>query len=204
MTRLAAVRVGGSAEAWVDCGFVTDADGRIPLANGALEFVEAAGAGPIGLVIDGMDGLADEVDGVPLAPGPIVAGVDHPNGAFELDHLVVMTDSLDRTSAAIADVLGLERRRVRETDTVRQGFHRFADQGGVRGCIVEVVESARVTNPGLWGLVVNVADLDAAVDRLGAGRAGRPKDAVQPGRRIVTVRGAAGLGVPVALMSPSP
>ena len=36
------------------------------MANGALEFVEAAGAGPIGLVIDGMDGLADEVDGAPV------------------------------------------------------------------------------------------------------------------------------------------
>jgi hypothetical protein len=29
-----------------------------------------------------------------------------------------------------------------------------------------------------------------------------PKDAVQPGRRISTVKASAGLGIPVALMTP--
>ena len=33
---------------------------------------------------------------------------------------------------------------------------------------------------------------------------GAPRDAVQPGRRIATVRESAGLGVPVAFMSPAP
>jgi hypothetical protein len=46
-----------------------------------------------------------------------------------------------------------------------------------------------------------VDDLDAAARLLGD-RLGRIKEAVQPGRRIATVRQAAGIGVPLALMSP--
>jgi hypothetical protein len=46
-----------------------------------------------------------------------------------------------------------------------------------------------------------VADLDAAAERLGD-RLGRARDAVQRGRRIATVRPEAGLGPPVALITP--
>jgi hypothetical protein len=52
-----------------------------------------------------------------------------------------------------------------------------------------------------WGLTLVVDDLDAAAARLGD-RVGPVKDAVQKGRRIATLRREAGLGVPVALMSP--
>jgi hypothetical protein len=48
--------------------------------------------------------------------------------------------------------------------------------------------------------VLTVADLDAAIDRAD-GLIGAARDAVQPGRRIATVRSSAGLGVPVALLS---
>ncbi len=54
----------------------------------------------------------------------------------------------------------------------------------------------------LFGLVVNVVDLDAVCERWGKDVIGVPKPAVQPGRRIATVRSAAGLGVPVAFMTP--
>jgi hypothetical protein len=53
-----------------------------------------------------------------------------------------------------------------------------------------------------WGLVVNVEDLDAACALIGPDRVSSPKDAVQPGRRIATVRSEVGLGLPVALMTP--
>ena len=51
-----------------------------------------------------------------------------------------------------------------------------------------------------WGLVFVVADLDAAGAVLGD-RLGPARDAVQPGRRIATVRREAGLGLPVALIT---
>ena len=201
--RLAAVELPGSAVEWRALGFAVDADGRVAFANGAITFGAAAPALAIDASRDAavvVDGPSD-VDGVPVGIGAVAPGVDHPNGAFELDHVVLMTDSLDRTSAAVADVLGLEQRRVRQTDTVRQAFHRFDDQGGVRGCIVELAETNRVSGAVLWGLVVNVADLDAACAAAGD-LIGPPKDAVQPGRRIATVRRDAGLSTAVALMSP--
>jgi len=194
--RLAAVALPGEPAPWTQLGFSLDEGGTVRLANGSLAF----GADAAGLVVACDVDLPDHVDGVPIRMGGLAPGVDHPNGAFELDHVVVMTDSLDRTSGAIATRLGLEQRRVRETPTVRQAFHRFADQGGVRGCIIEVVENPRVEQPGVWGLVVNVVDLDEFVSRAGD-LVGTPKPAVQPGRRIASVRAAAGLGTAVAVMS---
>jgi hypothetical protein len=48
-----------------------------------------------------------------------------------------------------------------------------------------------------------VADLERVAGELGE-RVGSIRDAVQPGRRIATVRERAGLGIPVALISPEP
>ncbi len=53
----------------------------------------------------------------------------------------------------------------------------------------------------LWGVTAVVEDLDALAARLGD-RLGAPGDAVQPGRRIATLRREAGLGVPLAFMTP--
>ena len=82
--------------------------------------------------------------------------------------------------------------------TTTQSFRRA---GG--GVVVEVVHGPDVPEgpARFWGLVVTVADLDAAAEQLGE-RLGAVKDAVQPGRRIATVRREAGLGLPVALMTP--
>ena len=217
---LASVLAHGSSESWSACGFAVDADGRIALANGAIEFVDppaavgtgGAATGPTGLA--GLAGLAIEVDpdagidppaaidGVRLDRGTVVPGVEHPNGAFELDHVVFRTPSLELASEEITAATGLALKRIRETETVRQGFHRFPAQGGVRGCIVEIVEDPRAIGSSLWGLVINVADLDTVAEQLGPDLIGEAKDAVQPGRRIATIRKYAGLGVPVALLTP--
>ena len=205
---LASVLSGGSSEPWVACGFAVDDGGRIALANGAIEFADpSADGGLIGLSIQvdadaGIDPPGD-IDGVHLARGSVVPGGDHPNGAFELDHVVFRTPSLEFASEAVSAATGLELRRVRETGSVRQGFHRFPAQGGVKGCIVEIVEDRRANGSSLWGLVINVADLDAVADRLGPDLIGQPKAAVQTGRKIATIRKEAGLGVPVALMTPN-
>ena len=196
---LAAIEIGGDPDAWRALGFLVDAGGAIALANGASRLVDAT-AGVRALTLDGGD-VPSSVDGVTVRSGTTAPAGDHPNGAFELDHVVVTTDSLERTSAAFADRLHLPQRRVREAGEaerrVRQAFHRFAN-----GCILEIVESARTPDVALFGLVVNVADLEVLCDELGSDLIGRPKPAVQPGRQIATVRSRAGLGFPVALMSP--
>jgi catechol 2,3-dioxygenase-like lactoylglutathione lyase family enzyme len=194
--RLAALCVPGEAGAWRDLGFAI-VDDAIALANGAIRL----GADECSLELEPAGRDVSTVDGVLVTTGAGVDAVVHPNGAVELDHVVVMTDSIERTSAAIEELLGLEQRRLRETDTVRQAFHRFADApDGTRGCIVEVVERPDVTSVGIWGVVVVVDEIDRAVAEAG-GRIGTPKPAVQPGRRIASVPRAAGLSLAVAVMS---
>jgi len=121
--------------------------------------------------------------------------------ATGVDHVVVLADDVRATCAEIERVSGSPLKRVKESDRGVQGFHRF---GSV---ILEVVER-RLVDPGqnsanaaYWGFVVTVDDLDAAVAHLGPDVLGAAKPAVQPGRRIATVRSSAGLGVPLALMS---
>ncbi len=142
------------------------------------------------------------IDGLPTEVAPVGHPVyaEHRLGAIGLDHVVVMTSQLDRTSAAIAEATGCELKRIREVGSMRQGFHRI----GSGGLIVELVERPEVPDgpAAFWGLVVNVDDLDAACALLGDDRISSPKDAVQPGRRIATIRNDVGLGLPVALMTP--
>ncbi|MEL6890340.1 MAG: VOC family protein [Actinomycetota bacterium] len=200
--------IAGSAAAWRDLG-LTGSDGpdesfSIPLMGTGLR-VGAPVAGESGIVGWALSGVerptGDTVDGLTTdvvdARPPVFA--QHALGAIELDHVVVLTDDLTRTTDAVADATGCELRRVREVGTMRQGFHRI----GRSGLVVEVVARPEVpAGPAtFWGLVLTVEDLDAACDLLGPDRVSAPKDAVQPGRRIATLREAAGLGLPVALMT---
>ena len=195
--------VAGDPDAWRSIGLTVTAEGLIPLVGTSIRIVPAVEGDAIGIVgwaLSGareatdIDGLATEV----VAPAtPVYA--DHALGASGLDHVVVSTADLERTSGEIAAATGCELKRIREVGSMRQGFHRI----GRGGLIVELVERPDVP-PGpaeFWGLVLIVDDLDAAYELIGADRISAPKDAVQPGRRIATVRGEVGLGLPVALMT---
>ncbi len=195
--------VAGDPAAWRALGLVADERGVVPLVGTCLRLVAAdepsvsswALSDPVAEAPASIDGLTTEV----VEPEPPLFA-DHPLGAIGLDHVVVLSNDLERTSDAIAVATGCPLRRVRELGTMRQGFHRI----GPGGLIVEIVERPDVPEgpARFWGVVLNVADLDAAVESLGAERIGTPKDAVQPGRRIATIRDDAGLGVPLALMTP--
>ncbi len=143
----------------------------------------------------------DDLDGLPTesateAPPPPAT---HPNGALRIDHIVVFTAELDRTNAALQRA-GLSLRRMREPGEpgppVRQAFFRLGD------VILEVVESPQAPDGAarFWGITVCVSEIDDCAELLGE-RLGEVRDAVQPGRRIATVRREAGLGLPVALIS---
>lgn len=219
--------VAGDADTWRSLGLVVTDDGMIPLVGTSIRLVAGAGAdgdaGLVGWALSGVAarnsvapvpgsgteatefsiGSADRVDIDGLATeiveprAPVYA--EHPVGTSGLDHVVVTTDDLERTSAAIADVTGCELKRIRELGTMRQGFHRI----GRGGLIVELVERPDLPDgpAEFWGLVLIVEDLDAACELLGEDRISPPKDAVQPGRRIATLRPEVGLGLPVALMT---
>lgn len=197
---LAGVGVPDAPAAWSTLG-CTVVDGAVSFANGALLL------GRAGLIVAGDLDTPDldlaDLEGVPVERGLTLPPASHPSGAFELDHLVLLTDSLERTSDAVHAVLGLALRRIREAGPVRQAFHRFDDPpSGGRGCIVEIVESDQVTATTLMGVVLNVSDLFELAGELGPDLVSPPKPAVQRGRYISTVRRDVGLGTAVALMTP--
>ena len=196
---LTEIRVAAEAAAWADAGFSV-AEEACAVGDVAIEFVAGAG----GIVDWALAGARSAgVDGLPTRVGAAVgpASAPHPNGVVEIDHLVVLTPRLERTIDAFEEI-GVELRRIREGETglgpYRQAFFRLGRP------VLEVVEAADMDAGAparFWGVTFTVADIDAAAELLGD-RAGRVKDAVQPGRRITTVRKEAGLGLPVALISP--
>jgi hypothetical protein len=154
-----------------------------------------AGKGPRRGIVDWT--LGD--GGVGDAAGP------HPNGAVRVDHVVMLSPDLDTTVAEL-ESQGFDLRRRREGVTpggsTRQAFFRAGEP------ILEVVQAPEGTSVArdpdgparLWGLAFVVEDLDRTARELGE-LLGSPRAAVQPGRRIATLRPKAGLGPAVAFMS---
>jgi hypothetical protein len=193
---------------WRDLGFVfAPHSGHQHTVIAGVRFVfsgvDSTPHEPHGLVGWGFDPVPDAVsaiDGIPTHfAEPAPDSFEHRLSVASIDQVVIMTPSLDRTCGAIESTLGLPLKRIREVGGgVRQGFHRAGP------VILEVVERPDIASDEparLWGVVFVVNDLDAAVEHLGPDVIGAPRDAVQAGRRIATVRGGAGLGVPLALMS---
>lgn len=212
--RIAELRIAAQAEPWAAAGFAADGE-ILRLGSTLLRFQPPAspGRGAIagwslaGVADDDFDGLATTI--VEGQAEPVAAGAPaHPNSAVAIDHVVVFTPELERTIAAF-ERSGVRCRRIREVGPVeapgphlRQAFFRLGET------IAEVVEvpEDRAGPDGrarFWGLTVVLADLDAAVADLGE-RVGTIREAVQPGRRIATIRREAGLGLPVALITPKP
>jgi len=198
-------------DAWAALGFALEGDVcivgdvRIRLAG------PDAGRGLVGWSLRDADADGDDLDGLPTSRSeqpPPAAAPPHPNGVAGLDHVVAITPDLDRTTAAL-EAAGLDLRRLREEPTPagapRQAFFRLG------AAILEVVQEPEeaIERAGgdrdrpafFWGLALVAPDLDATVAGLGD-RVGEIRDAVQPGRRIATLRRSAGLSVPVALITP--
>lgn len=194
--------------AWEACGFAV-ADGVCVVGDTRVRFVdEGEGRGLAGWSLRGAGSL--ELDGLVTTRSDAAAPAEaplHPNGITGLDHVVAISSDLDRTVAAL-EAAGLDLRRVREESTPagapRQAFFRLGST------ILEVVqEPPEVTEKKggerpafFWGLAFVAPDLEGTVAYLGPERVSEIRDAVQPGRRIATLRRGAGLSVPVALMTP--
>ncbi len=202
MARLVSLVAGGQRSLWKSLG-LTSTDHACLIGDVSLRFFD----GVVGLhawsFLSGHD-VETHIDGIPtsLTTHSIPDGESWVLGSQKitgLDHVVVNTDNLDRTCAAITEVLGCEVRREREVGNgVVQRFHKLDNT------ILEVVTGPHVTTPGasLWGMVISVDDLFDYCEEVGDTVASPPKKATQPGRFISTVRGDVGLGVPLALMTP--
>ncbi len=173
------------AETWERLGFAPAA----PVGDVAV----ALGAPALELAVAGLE--AERPDGLPLVTtdaGPAGHGRD-PNGATGVVHGVARPDDMGRTLAAL-ETAGLELRRMREPPEAPASQAFF----NLRTLVLEVVE-VKGDGPALWGLTVVVEDLGALGPLVGA-----PRDAVQPGRRIATVRKEVGLRTALAFMTPRP
>lgn len=202
MNRLVALHVGGALSPWQAIGLMFD-ESTCPLADVDL-FVSGETPGLHGWTLDvGRDEVLD-IDGIRthLVSGTSASRTSSVIGTqrvIGLDHVVVNTDNIDRTTDAITAALGLEVRRERQLGNgAVQRFHKLDNT------IIEVVSGPHVTEPGasLWGMVASVDDLFDLANHLGEDITSPPKKATQPGRYISTVRGSVGLGVPFALMTP--
>lgn len=211
--------VADSPRAWRECGFAVSGEECL-IGEVRIHFAADPDArGIVGWSLSGIE--STDLDGLPTSrsqdsrshssPPGGDGGVwsPHPNGITALDHVVAISPDLDRTIAAVVAV-GLDLRRIREEPTPagapRQAFFRL---GAV---ILEVVqeppeasERAGEDRPAFfWGLALTAPDLERTVAFLGGDRVSEIRDAVQPGRQIATLRRAAGLSVPIALITPSP
>ena len=192
---------------WSALGFEVH-DGSCQI--GAVRLRFRAGEQQRGIVGWSLRDLSDTaLDGLPSTPSQQPARAPapaHPNGVVSIDHVVAMSPALDRTVDAL-QAAGLDLRRIREQPTPagapRQAFFRLGAE------ILEVIQEPEETiargggpdHPArFWGLALNVADLEQTLERLGE-RCSPARAAVQPGRRIATLRRSAGLAVPVALMT---
>ena len=199
--------VADAPDSWSQLGFALDGDTcvvgevRIRLAGGD------AGRGLLGWSLRDVE--STELDGLPTTRSdrrPPDERPLHPNGIVALDHIVAISPALDRTVDALR-AAGLDLRRIREEPTPagapRQAFFRLGAN------ILEVVqEPAEATERAggerpafFWGLAFVAPDLDATVAGLGD-QVSEIRPAVQPGRRIATLRRSAGVTVPIALMTP--
>lgn len=195
---VAELQVADRPGAWAAAGFVVGDDDTCRVGTLRIRLLgpEVAVDGRRGIVGWGLAGwraTAEDVDGIPTtAVGPDHATAPgapyHPNGVTHVDHVVLASPDLERTVAALA-AIGLEPRRERDGQLggrgVRQVFYRPE-----AGPILELVGTpgtASAEPSRLWGITHVVADIDASAAFLGE-RTGPVKDAVQPGRRITTLR----------------
>jgi hypothetical protein len=185
--------IGDEPEAWRAAGFTVE--GAVTrLGEVKVELVgrtdgrgirswklRGAGEGPFDGDIDGL--VTRRLDGAPERGDP----ADHANGTVLIDHVVVATPRYEHTIGALGDA-GFELRRERDTGSygspMRQGFFRAGE------VIIEVIGPGEPSGDGpagFFGIALTVADLDATAALLGDAL-GTAKDAVQPGRRIATLR----------------
>jgi hypothetical protein len=202
------ISLADDASRWEALGFTTS-DGGVQL--GAVRIKLAGRDAGRGILGWSLRGITDsKLDGLPTIRSelsPRTAAPDHPNGVTTIDHVVAMSPQLDRSVRALQSA-GLDLRRIREQPTPagapRQAFFRLGE------VILEVVQepkevtdqrSTGANGPArFWGLALLATNLDRTVMQL-AKHASEIRPAVQPGRRIATLRRAAGLAVPIALMS---
>jgi hypothetical protein len=184
--------VADPADAWTAAGFSVDPDAVCRVGGVRIRLVgRDTQTGVVGWSLRGLPsgGAFDDLDGILTTRSSAVAAAPavHANGVTAIDHVVLLSPDLHRTVESLA-ADGVEPRREREGELggrpIRQMFFRFGD------VIIEAVGSPGAASEGpstLWGITYVVADIDTTASFFGDDTT-PVKDAVQPGRRITTLR----------------
>ena len=202
--RIGELVIGGSRANWAQVGINFSHDGVFAIGEVLLRIDEALPPGMHSWALSNIDSTVVSIDGISTTGNVANDRIEYNDTQgfvltpLGIDHVVVNTPDLERTSLALHEATGAELKRIRDAGNgVRQGFHRLGD------VIIEIVSAPSMPpgNASLWGFVLNVADVHEVAAYLGPDVLSPPKPAVQKNRLIATFRGAVGLGVPVALMS---
>ena len=196
--------IGGPRANWAQVGINFSHEGVFAIGEIALRLDETLPPGMHSWALSNINSTVVSIDGISTTGNVANDRIEHNDAQgfvltpLGIDHVVVNTPDLERTSLALHEATGAELKRIRDAGNgVRQGFHRLGD------VIIEIVSAPSMPpgNASLWGFVLNVADVHEVAAYLGPDVLSPPKPAVQKNRLIATFRGAVGLGVPVALMS---
>jgi hypothetical protein len=199
MAAVSELMVGASAAAWQKVGLTVE-DQAAQIGAVMLRFAPHEQ----GLARWGLAGLppasraVTDIDGLPIADVPLPSGPapEHEMGAIRLELITLVTTSLLRTADAIEAVTGEPLMSVRRSF----GFVRLGE------VLAEIAESDRASGDHavFGGFVIVVEQLEELTARLGPDVISEARIAVQYGRHIATFRPGAGLGTPVAAMTPAP
>jgi len=200
MSVLRELVVGDDPGMWKEIGFTVEGD-RCRVGHVDIVFDPSVGKGIRRWTLVG-DGEGD-VDGVPTTWSyeGVETAPTHPNGIFEIDHVVLTTPDVQRTTKTL-ESFGIMAKRTRETGTygspMLQTFFRVGQP------ILELIgpkEPMGDQPARFFGLAFTSEDL--ALTAKVMGEALHPsKDAVQAGRRIATLDKSAGSTIGIAIMSP--
>ncbi len=203
MTAVSELVLGAAASAWQKVG-LTVKDQAAQVGAVTLRFAPHEQ----GLPRWGLAGLppascaVTDIDGLPTAatPAPSGSAPDHEMGATRLELITVATTSLLRTADAIETVTGEPLTSVRSSGDFSVGFIRLGE------VLAEIAQSSRASgdHATFAGFIIVVQQLEQLTARLGPDVISEPRIAVQYGRHIATFRAGAGLGTPVAAMTPPP
>jgi hypothetical protein len=202
-----ALEIADPPEAWAGAGFTVDDEtcvvGQVRLRlvgrDGDRKRILSWSLRGVPEGTSSIDGLATTTSDEPM-PSPVT----HANGAVLIDHLVISSPDVDRTIAALNGA-GLDTLRTRHVDPEQYGFEARQTFFRLGEVVLELIGPNEPKGDGpaaFFGLAYTVADIDALPALYGE-HLGRVKDAVQPGRRITTLRHKdLGLSVATAFMSP--
>ena len=202
--------IGGSIQPWINVGIPFDVNGRFMAGDVALQIDDQLTHGIHGWSLLDSVMQVPSIDGIPTrhesGHSSLIAPHQTRVDGFSLqisriDHLVVATDDLMRTSDSLSEATGAPRLRIREGEGgVQQAFHRMGE------VIIEIVTApnAESTKASICGIAFLATDLNHAADYLGPDVLGKPKPATQKGQVVASFRSAAGLGVPCVLMADAP